>query len=222
MDFDEMRVIWNSQNDEPLYAIDQAALHASVRRKSRAFVRRVLWRDIREIGIGLLAGTGFLVFGGMLAFGHEDRWRRLIGADVEVSRSDVATLLVVSGLWLFCAAYQLMSRRRQERSERRFESSLCGDLDRTISQTDYQIRMATSVVWWGLLPVWLATVLFVYVLFNLASTPPAVLILAAVVVPVGFALDILLKRRPLRTELMPLKQEFETLRRKLTESERRT
>ena len=222
MNFEEMRVIWNSQNDEPLYAIDRAALHASVRRKSRAFMRRVFWRDIREISIGLLAGTGFFVFGGMLAFGHQDRWRRLFGADVEVSRWDAATLLVASGLWLFFAAYQLVSRRRQEQRERRFDPSLRGDLDRTISQTDYQIRMATSAVWWGLLPVWLAAVLFVYVLFKLVSTPPAVLILPAIVVPVGFALDILFKRRPLRTELLPLKQEFESLRRKLTESERRT
>lgn len=222
MDFEEMRVIWDSQNDEPLYAIDHAALHASVRRKRRAFVRRVLWRDIREISIGLLAGVGFFAFGGMLAFGHQDRSRRLFGADVEVSRLDAATLLVVSGLWLFVAAYQLVSRRRQQQRERRFHPSLLGDLDRTISQTDYRIRMAASVVWWGLLPVWLATTLFVYVLFNLVSTPPAVLILAAIVVPVGFALDVLFKRRPMRTELLPLKQEFESLRRTLTESERPT
>jgi hypothetical protein len=82
--------------------------------------------------------------------------------------------------------------------------------------------MATSVVWWGLLPVWLATVLLVYVLFNLVSTPPAVVILASIVVPAGFAVDVLFKRRPMRTELLPLKQEFESLRRKLTESERPT
>jgi hypothetical protein len=222
MNFEQMRVIWNSQNDEPLYAIDQAALHASVRRKSRALRRRVFWRDVREISIGLLAAAGFLVFGGMLALGREDGWRRLLGADVEVSRSDAVTMLLVSGLWLFFAAYQLVSRMRQEQRERRFEPSLRGDLDRTISQAEYRIRMATSIVWWGLLPVWLATLLFVNVLFNLVPTPPAVLILAAIVIPVGFALDILVKRRPIRTELVPLKREFESLRRTLTDSERRT
>ena len=222
MNFEQMRVIWNSQNDEPLYAIDQAALHASVRRKSRALRRRVFWRDVREISIGLLAAAGFLVFGGMLALGREDGWRRLLGADVEASRWDAVTMLLVSGLWLFFAAYQLVSRMRQEQRERRFEPSLRGDLDRTISQAEYRIRMATSIVWWGLLPVWLATLLFVNVLFNLVPTPPAVLILAAIVVPVGFALDILFKRRPIRTELVPLKREFESLRRTLTESERRT
>jgi hypothetical protein len=222
MNFEQMRVIWNSQNDEPLYAIDQAALHASVRRKSRALRRRVFWRDVREISIGLLAAAGFLVFGGMLALGREDGWRRLLGADVEASRWDAVTMLLVSGLWLFFAAYQLVSRMRQEQRERRFEPSLRGDLDRTISQAEYRIRMATSIVWWGLLPVWLATLLFVNVLFNLVPTPPAVLILAAIVIPVGFALDILVKRRPIRTELVPLKREFESLRRTLTESERRT
>ena len=220
MDFEELRVIWTSQHDEPLYAIDRAALHASVRRKHRAFMRRALWRDLREIGIGLLAGTGFFLFGGMLAFGQPDRWRRLFGADVAVAGWDAAGLLAVSGLWLFFAAYQLVSRRRQQQLERRFEPSLRGDLDRTISQADYRIRMATSVVWWGLLPMWLATVLFVYVLFRLVSTPPAVLILAALVVPICLALDIIVKRRPIRQELVPLKREFESLRRTLTESER--
>jgi hypothetical protein len=220
MDFEELRVIWNSQNSEPLYAIDEAALHVSVKRKSRAFTRRVFWRDVREISLGLLAGTVFLVFGGMLAFGREDHWRRLLGSDVEVSSWDAVTLLAVSSLWLFFAAYQLVSRVRQEQRERRFDPSLRGDLDRTIAQTDYRIRMATSVVWWGLLPVWLATVLFVYVVFKLVSTPPAVLLLAAIVIPVGFALDVLFKRRPVRTELLPLKQEFESLRRKLTDAER--
>ena len=222
MNFEQMRVIWNSQNDEPLYAIDQAALHASVRRKSRALRRRVFWRDVREISIGLLAAAGFLVFGGMLALGREDGWRRLLGTDMEGSRWDAVTMLLVSGLWLFFAAYQLVSRMRQEQRERRFEPSLRGDLDRTISQAEYRIRMATSIVWWGLLPVWLATLLFINVLVNLVPTPPAVLILAAIVIPVGFALDILFKRRPIRTELVPLKREFESLRRTLTESERRT
>ena len=68
----------------------------------------------------------------------------------------------------------------------------------------------------------MAKIAHAYVLFNLVSTPPAVLILAAIVVPVGFALDVLFKRLPMRTELLPLKQEFESLRRKLTESEPRT
>lgn len=220
MEFEDMKVIWNSQHDAPLYAIDRAALHAGVRRKSRAFMRRVFWRDLREIGIAALAGSGILVFGGMLAFGQPDRWRRLSGLDVAVSRWDAAALLVVSALWLFFAAYQLVSRTRQQRRERRFEPSLRGDLDRTISQADYRIRMATSVVWWGLLPVWLATVLFVRVLFNLVPTPPAVLVLAAFVVPVCLALDVVVKRRPIRHELVPLKREFESLRRTLTESER--
>jgi hypothetical protein len=47
------------------------------------------------------------------------------------------------------------------------------------------------------------------------------LLLAAIVIPLGFVVDLLHKRRTLRTELLPLKQQFESLRRKLAESERR-
>jgi hypothetical protein len=221
MDFEELRVIWNSQDDRPLYAINEAGLHEHVRRKSRAFMRRNFWRDFREIAVGLVAGAGFLVFGGMLVLENEDRWRLWLGPDVEVSRWDALTMVVVSGLWLFFASYQLICRKRQEQRERRFESSLRGDIDRTISRTEHQIRMARSIVWWGLLPVWLATLLFVYVIVKLVPTPPTVLLLAAIVIPLGFGIDLLHKRRPLRTELLPLKQEFESLRRKLTEPERR-
>jgi hypothetical protein len=221
MNFEEMKVIWSSQDGEPLYAIDETELRASVRRRSHAFMRRMFWRDVREIGIGLVSATAFLVFGVTLAAGTEDRWRDLLGPGVEVSRRDALAMLAVSALWLFFAGYQLVGRKRQERRERLFEPSLRGDLDRTISQTDYRIRMGRTVVWWGLLPVWLATVLFLHVLMRIVATPPAVLILAAIVIPAGFAIDLIWKRRPIRTELLPLKREFEALRNKLTASERR-
>ncbi len=220
MDFEELRVIWNSQNSRPLYAIDEATLRERVRRRNRAFLRRVLWRDAREIAIGLAAGAGLLVFGAMLVLEDEGRWRLWFGPGVRMSRWDAFLLLIGSGLWLFFACYQVVARKRQEQRERRFESSLRGDIDRTISRTAHEIRMLRSIVWWGLVPVWVATALFVYVIVTLVPTPPMALLLASIVVPAGFVVDLLYKRRPLRTELLPLKQEFESLRHTLMESER--
>ncbi|CAN5476260.1 hypothetical protein BH18VER2_BH18VER2_14890 [soil metagenome] len=34
MEFAEMKVIWDSQNEEPLYAMNEAALHATVQRRT--------------------------------------------------------------------------------------------------------------------------------------------------------------------------------------------
>jgi hypothetical protein len=153
MDFEALKVIWDSQNHEPLYAVNETALHASVRRRNRAFQRRIFWRDVREIGIGLAAGAGFFVFGWMLAFASKDRWRSLSGSGFEISRGDALMMLTASGLWLFYAGYQLVGRKRQENRERLFESSLRGDLCRTLAQTEYQIQLARSAVWWGVVPV---------------------------------------------------------------------
>ena len=37
MEFEEMQVIWNSQDEEPLYALNEAGLRAILRDKSRRF-----------------------------------------------------------------------------------------------------------------------------------------------------------------------------------------
>ena len=34
MNYDELKMIWDSQNTEPLYAIDESALHARVKTES--------------------------------------------------------------------------------------------------------------------------------------------------------------------------------------------
>ncbi|MGH8021629.1 MAG: hypothetical protein ACREIA_25765 [Opitutaceae bacterium] len=215
-----MKIIWDSQNREPLYAVNEVALYASVRRKNRRFRRRVFWRDVREVGIGLLAGSGFLVFGSMLAFWDENQLRSLLGSEVEVSRWDALIMLIASALALLFALHHLIGRMRQDRRERQFESSLRGDIDRTLAQTDYQIRVARAIFWWDVIPTGLATVMFTYVIYKIVLTPPAVWLLAAIVIPLGIASDLWCKRRPIRTELLPLKQEFEALRRKLVETER--
>lgn len=222
MDYDDIKVIWDSQNEAPLYAVNEAGLRAGIQRQHRAFVRRIFWRDVRDIGIGLVYGAGILVFGGILAFDREDRWRSLLGTNIELSHAEILLLLVAAGLWLFSAGYQFVERRRQEKRARQFESSLRGDLDRTLAHTEHQIRMGKSALWWSVLPVWLSTALFIHILIRLVPTPPGVLILAAIVIPMGFALDLHCKRRPLEAELLPQQRKFETLRRKLMEADRST
>jgi len=222
MDFEELKVIWDSQNDRPLYAVDEEGLHATVRRQSHAFARRMFWRDAREIGTGLTAAACLLTFAWVLASWDEGRLRRLLGPEVDVSRGDALMMLAASALWLFYALYQFVGRKRQERRERDFEPTLRGDLDRTLAQTEYRIRMARGAVSWGVVPVGLATLLFAYVICKLVPTPPAVWLLAAIVIPLSFAVDAWVKRRPLQTELLAQKRELESLRRKLTEPERPT
>lgn len=220
MDFEEMKVIWDSQNDRPLYVLDEAGLHASVQREIRAFARRVLLRDVRDISLALITGLGLLVFGSMIAFGSTEQLQRLLGAKARVTHADSLVLLIASALWFFGAGYQWIERKRQKRREQEFDPSLRGDIDRTLAQTEQQIRLARSALWWSLIPAWVGTTLFTFALFTMIPTPRAVLFLWAVVLPLGFTVDLRCKRRLLRAELIPLKREFESLRRKLTEVEK--
>lgn len=64
-----------------------------------------------------------------------------------------------------------LARKRQQRRVEVFDSSLRGDVERALAQTDFQIGLARSIVWWGLIPVWLAGALWVATLFHLEAAP---------------------------------------------------
>ena len=52
MEFEELKKIWNTQNKAPMFVINEAALHNSIRRKKK----KASWAsDINEIGLVLIA-----------------------------------------------------------------------------------------------------------------------------------------------------------------------
>jgi hypothetical protein len=167
MDFEEMKVLWDSQHEEPLYAVNQAGLRAMLLRNSSDFRRAVFWRDLREITIGTVASAGFLLFGGLLAAGQPERLASWFNVKTAPTAADMVAMIIAAGLWLHYAVWQYAGRKRQERRERHFDASVLGDLDREIARTEYQIRLARSVLWWGVLPVWTATFLFLFVASRL-------------------------------------------------------
>ncbi len=217
MDFEEMKVIWDSQNNEPLYAVDTRGLQAVVRSKRHEFERRIFWRGAREIGIGVAMGALLLYLAGVGATGGMlPGW---ISRRVAVSGADLLALAGAAGLWLFYAVFQWVERRRQERREHTFEASLRGDLDRVLARTAQQLRLARNAVWWGVIPVWIATVLFCLTILKLAGASVGLRLLMTAVVALGSVFDLRCKRRPIANELLPLQEEFQALRAKLAEPE---
>ena len=41
MEFEEMQILWNSQNNEKLYAINEDALYAQIKRKGQSIDRKL-------------------------------------------------------------------------------------------------------------------------------------------------------------------------------------
>jgi hypothetical protein len=167
MNFEEMKVIWDSQHREPLYAFNKDALHAIVRRRNADFNRRAAWSQFREIAIGLVFGALMLGCAGMFALGDPTWLVSLSWIHVPVSVWDARALTAAAVIWFYYAAYMFGARRRQGRREENFGTSLRGDLDRALDHVGFQIRIARSIVWWGFLPAWVATVLWIVVFLRL-------------------------------------------------------
>ena len=70
MEFSELKMIWDSQNEEPLYAMNEAALHRVVRRRSEEINRCMSRCYLMEIASGFIFGGFMLVCAGALAFGE--------------------------------------------------------------------------------------------------------------------------------------------------------
>lgn len=72
MDFEEMKIIWGAQNDQPLCAIDQQALHASVKRRGVCIEKSLSVFEFVMIGVLLFVG---LILAGKRIFSGEESLR---------------------------------------------------------------------------------------------------------------------------------------------------
>ncbi len=145
MEFKEMKVIWESQKDQPMFAFDREALHAMVRRKRLCIEQCVNIFEIVMIVI-LMAVAGILV------------GTRLFDAANYQPYTPVANVMMLV-VALSSAGYVAGKRFQRRQNELMFDQSLRGDLDKAISQIDYQISRLKSFHWWFILPMALLTAL---------------------------------------------------------------
>ncbi len=132
MDFEEMQVIWDSQAQRRVYAIDQEGLHKFVRKRSRT-----LGRESNAEEFGMLAICASLV----ISLGLEPL---LNGTDLHQYAGSALFALVGLHMWL--------SRRKRLRTEQSFDETLTGDLSRAIYRVESRIRLTRNFVWWFLAP----------------------------------------------------------------------
>jgi hypothetical protein len=217
MDFNELKTIWDSQNQEPLYAMNESALHAIVHRRSEEWNRCLACCFATEITIGLVCGVLMFVCAGALIFSDRPWFAKLSWMQDTPSLWDILALVAAGGIWFYYSAYMLTARQRQQRRVEVFDSSLRGDLERAIAQTDFQITLARSIVWWGLIPVWVATTLWLAVLYHLLAMPAWAYVLMGATVLGSFMVVVSGKQRSIRKRFQPRQRELESLRAKLTD-----
>ena len=223
MDFEELKVIWDSQNKEPAFTLNEAALHAIVRRRNEETHRCAARCQVADI----VGGVGFslvsFVLAGVLALGDAAWLGSLKWIRVPVSHWHVAALFLCVGIMFYYAAYMYGARRRPLRREEDFATSLRGDLDRAIAHVDFQIRIARSILWWGLIPQWVSAGIWCAVILHLvgASAKNYVAISAVVaLMVVMLAVVVACQQRAISRRYEPGRRELESLRTKLADPQR--
>ncbi|MGB3466360.1 MAG: hypothetical protein WBA74_13865, partial [Cyclobacteriaceae bacterium] len=108
MEIEELKKIWDSQNDKPMYIINEEALHRSIKRSKK---KASIISDLNEYGLILIA---LLTVGFVLLKNGTD--------------ATIYTYLPAIVLLLSCF-YILAGRLRRKKNEKQYGRSVLGDLD---------------------------------------------------------------------------------------------
>jgi hypothetical protein len=133
MEFDELQQIWDSQNNKPLYAINETALHNRILSKMKG-ARHIT--NVSELLLIIINfGAGSFVLGVSL-----------------FPRSRNIYMFLMAVWMLATSLYLLVSRIRRIKGDGRFDRSMHGDLSHAISVATYQVRLS-QIMRWNILPV---------------------------------------------------------------------
>jgi hypothetical protein len=125
MEFDELQKIWDTQNNQPLYAINEQALHKRIVAKKHQAVRIVVRSEWILIIVNTASGLFTLTQNG---------------------RSLIFVYVLVAWM-LGTALYVLVNRIRRMRAHKQFDRSMSGDLQHALAAVNYQMRISQIMRW---------------------------------------------------------------------------
>jgi uncharacterized membrane protein HdeD (DUF308 family) len=133
MEFEEMKKIWDSQNNEPLYAINEKALHNRILSKKRQAHHITNISELLCIGVYFFTGCFVLA--------------------MNFSRQDANIFMYILSAWMLASAlYVLVRRIHRLNGNNRFDRSVQGDLAHAISVATYQVSFS-HLMRWNILPI---------------------------------------------------------------------
>ena len=146
MQFEDLQAIWDTQNDQPVFSMNDSRLAVGLyqqREQSRRRLFRELFAPAYVIALSITVALGltFLVF-----FVKTVTKMRL--TDPQMSIWDGAALVAGVGAALAVVARMYRERRKHEGAQNVFAPSLREELERGISQLDFELSFyGTSRVW---------------------------------------------------------------------------
>ncbi len=138
MNVDDYKDAWRTAH--PRLATDPDRLLDELRRDDRRFASVLFWRDVREVGVGLLMVPLWIHLG--------------------TRQGSPWTWYLTIPVLLWIAGYLLVHRIRHKRPPPGPDEPLRRCLAGSLKQLEHQVRLLRSVIWWALLPMALAMLAF--------------------------------------------------------------
>lgn len=142
MKFEEMKKIWDEQNQQSLYAINEEALHDHTRAKKQSAKHTSNFSEIFLI-IANIAATAIILVSSF------------------IKNNGNIYIYVLAGLMVITAVFVFVGRMRRKKRESNFEQSMLGDLNHAIANAAFQVRLS-QIMRWYILPVGVLTTLAVW------------------------------------------------------------
>lgn len=189
---EDFKQAWDSQSSRVRLTVNLEQLDAETRDFQQRFTKRLFWRDLREIGIGLSLVPVWL----------------FLGANLKLPWTWY--LMIPALIWI--VGYLLVDRMRTKPCVPEAGASLCGRLEHLLTQIEQQIRLLNGVTWWCLVPMAVPMLAFVSQV-ALKDGPPnlwTAVFVSEMLVCIGgvFAVVHYLNQTAVRTELIPRRDEL--------------
>ena len=213
MEFEDLQVIWNSQQDEPLYGVNEKGLHKTLRDNSKRFRRLIFWQHLQTFCACTLAITvivGLLLLNASGLLGEIGSSRALRGWEITAS-------LIALLCWLQFALSVYLGNRQQKKHEEHDAFSLRDDLDKEIARTKYQIRTRSQIML-GFIPPYVGSTLWIIVVFGVSEISQWAMVPVIAAMITALIIESRCQRRFVEQEITPRLGELQALREKLTKA----
>ena len=192
MKFEEIQVIWDSQREQEMYALDVDAMHRKIKRKARKVERSISFNEISIIVICAFVSLMSLREPVLEQTGYH----RIFGSVV---------MLCVAG-WM------LMKRLARLKLRNQFDFTLTGDLDRAIAESKAHLLLARTFHLWFVLPA--VSIVLVNTMAKSESSKEVFVRLLGV--SLGLVLSIAVVKLGIRCAQVPEHRNLQALRDTLT------
>lgn len=198
MTFNELQKTWQKDTARSKLTIDSDTLLVEVRRNKKCFESAVFWRDVREVGVSFVVAV-FLLY--------------------QSVKLNLWSLYLPVLACIFVGFFMVIDRVVQKKKLPKLSDPLAGCIKISLIQVEHQIWLLKNIFWWYLLPFIIGISLFWgHGGWKARSNPTALIFIGGCFVGliVIFTGVYYLNQYAVRKELLPRKQELESLLNNLT------